>query len=137
MIESKEHTTIEIGSSRSFGLVFAGVFAVIGLWPLLSASPPRIWAMAIAAAFLLVAMVAPNLLKGLNRLWFRFGMLLGRIVNPIVMFLIYVISMVPIGLILRLTGKDLLRLKLHKDQTSYWIAREPAGPEPDSLKNQF
>lgn len=137
MIESQEHSTVTVGSNRSFGLVFTAVFAVIGLWPILSSSPVRVWALAIAASFLVVSILTPGWLRGLNQLWFKFGILLGRIINPIVMFLIYVVSILPIGLILRLLKKDLLRLKLEPDQPSYWIERSPAGPEPESLKNQF
>jgi len=136
-IETQGHTTIEIGSSRSFGLVFATVFALIGLVPLFNGDPVRTWALIIAGIFLVIAFVAPKVLMPLNILWFKLGLLLGRIVNPVVMFLIYIIAILPTGLILRLFGKDLLLLKFDKSKKSYWIVREPPGPEPDSLEEQF
>ncbi len=136
-IEKVQHSKIEPGSNRSFGLVFFVVFIVIGLFPLLSQEPVRIWAIAVSAAFILLAFIAPSSLRHLNILWFKFGMLLSRIVNPIVMLLIYVLTIVPTGLIMRLLGKDLLDLKLDQSQTSYWITRQPPGPSPESLEEQF
>ena len=137
MIENREHSDIELGSNRSFGFVFAVVFGLIGLYPLINDAAPRWWALGCAGVMLLITLVKPNLLAPLNRLWFKFGMLLAKIINPIVMFLIYVTTMVPIGLLLRLSGKDLLSLKLDSDENSYWIERAPPGPEPDSLTEQF
>jgi len=136
-IEVKEHSSVEIGSSRSFGFVFAIVFAMIGFAPLISGNPLRIWSLAVAGVFLVIALIAPQILKPLNIIWFKFGMLLGSIINPVVMLLIYCITIVPIGLILRLVGKDLLLLKFNPSQKSYWISREPPGPEPESLEDQF
>lgn len=136
-IDTQEHSSIEVGSSRSFGLVFATVFALIGLLPLVSDGPVRLWSLLIASIFLLTAIIVPHILQPLNLLWFKFGLLLGRIINPVVMFLIYVIAILPIGLILRLFGKDLLLRKFNSSQPSYWIVREPAGPEPKSLEEQF
>lgn len=136
-IDTKEYSSVEVGSSRSFGLVFAAAFSLIGLLPLINHGSVRWWSLIISAVFLLVAMVAPNLLRPLNLLWFKFGLLLGRIVNPVVMLLIYVIAILPTGLILRLFGKDLLLRKFNKSQASYWIIREPPGPEPKSLEEQF
>ncbi|MBX3707344.1 MAG: hypothetical protein KF911_12005 [Pseudomonadales bacterium] len=132
-----EYTKVEVGSSRSFGFVFAAVFLIIALFPLWKGGDVRIWAAAIAAGFAFVALLFPRILQPLNVLWFKFGMLLGRIVNPIVMLIIYVVTMVPIGLIMRGLGKDLLRMKLEPASQSYWIHREPPGPAPESMKDQF
>lgn len=129
------HHTEKVGSERSFGLVFAVVFGVIGLWPLIGGHPVRIWSLAIAAVFLVLAFARPAVLRPLNLLWFRFGLLLGRIVSPIVMALIFYVAVVPTGLIMKLLGKDILRLRFDPDAGTYWIAREN-GPET-SMKNQF
>jgi hypothetical protein len=135
--EHHGHSKIEVGSTRSFGIVFFVVFTLIGLYPLSSGAPVRTWSLGVASVFLFFSFFFSNVLQPLNVLWFRFGMLLARIVNPVVMFFIYVITIVPFGLGARLFGKDLLRLKLDPKQPSYWVAREPPGPEPKSLENQF
>lgn len=135
--DRQEYSKIEVGSSRSFAVVFAVVFAIIGAYPLLRGGDPRLWALAIAGAFVVVGVVYPKALQPLNVLWFKFGMLLGRIINPLVMLIIYVVTVVPIGIILRLVGKDLLSLKIDDSTSSYWIVRAPPGPEPKSLEDQF
>jgi len=98
---------------------------------------PRSWASAVAAGFALVALLAPRLLRPLNQAWFRFGMLLHRVVSPLVMGLLFFVTVTPIGLLMRLTGKDPLRLRFDPAADSYWIDREPPGPPPDSMRNQF
>ena len=135
--ENTSYSKIAVGSPRSFGLVFFVVFALIGLYPLLGGSAIRIWAMVIGAVFLFFALFFSSFLQPLNVLWFRFGMVLARIVNPIVMLVIYVATILPFGIGAQLLGKDLLRLKLDPEKDSYWIKREPPGPEPKSLENQF
>ena len=137
MIENQEHSEVELGSDRSFGIVFFVVFLLIGLYPLINQAGVRIWSLSIAGVFLLIALVMPKLLSPLNRIWLKFGLLLAKIVNPIVMFLIYVTTIVPIGLLLRLFGKDLLLQKVDSQAKSYWIERTPAGPTPESLNEQF
>ena len=137
MIENQEHSEVELGSDRSFGIVFLVVFLLIGLYPLINQAGVRIWSLSIAGVFLLIALVMPKLLSPLNRIWLKFGLLLAKIVNPIVMFLIYVTTIVPIGLLLRLFGKDLLLQKVDSQAKSYWIERTPAGPTPESLNEQF
>ncbi|HSM42671.1 MAG TPA: SxtJ family membrane protein [Afifellaceae bacterium] len=134
-MEFDRHHSEMIGSERNFGLVFATVFGVIGLWPLIGGNPVRIWSLAIAAVFLVLAFALPAVLRPLNLLWFRFGLLLGRIVAPIVMALIFYVAVTPTALIMRLLGKDLLRLRFDRDAATCWIAREKA-PET-SMKNQF
>jgi hypothetical protein len=128
---------VEGSSDRSFGVVFAVVFALIAGWPLLSGEGPRWWALAVAAVFALVAMVKPALLAGLNRQWMKLGILLGRIVSPIALGLLFYCVITPIGVALRLAGKDPLRLKFDRGAESYWIRRVPPGPPPDSMTNQF
>jgi predicted membrane metal-binding protein len=125
------------GSERGFAVVFAVVFALVGLWPLLSGGPVRAWALLIAAAFLLAGFAAPGILAPLNRLWFRFGMALGRIVSPVVMGVIFFGTVMPTGLLMRLFRKDLLRLRFDPAAESYWIPRDPPGPSAESLKQQF
>ena len=128
---------IKVGSERAFGLVFAGVFVLIGLAPLLGETPVRIWALAVAGVFLAAALIAPNILRPLNLIWFKFGLLLHKIVNPVIMGLLFIVTIVPIALIFRLIGKDPLDRKLDPETASYWIRRDPPGPTPDSIKNQY
>lgn len=135
--ELQQHAQVEVGSNRSFGLVFFVVFLLIGLYPMIDGADVRPWSLIVAGAFLFFAFFFSNVLRPLNVLWFRFGMLLAKIVNPVVMLIIYALTIVPFGVGSRLLGKDLLRIKLDKEQESYWIEREPPGPKPESLKNQF
>ena len=128
---------IQGSSNRSFGIVFAVVFAVIGLLPLVSGRGVRPWALVVGAAFLLIALVLPSILAPLNRLWLRFGLLLHRIVSPLVLGIMFFVVITPMGLLMRALGKDLLRLKFDKGSSSYWIERTPPGPPPESLKDQF
>jgi hypothetical protein len=125
------------GSDKSFGIVFAVVFLIVSLLPLLHGGSPRLWALALAAAFLIVALTRPGLLAPLNRLWTKFGLLLHKVVNPLVMGLLFFATVTPIGLLMRLFGKDPLRLKIDRQAESYWIDRVPPGPSPESIKNQF
>ncbi len=124
----------ETGSDRSFGLIWAAVFLLIGLWPLLADQQPGLWALIIAALFTAVALFNAKLLHPLNRLWQRFGLLLGSIITPVIMALLFFLVVTPTGLIMRARKKDLLRLKIEPDRDSYWIARETP---PGSMKNQF
>ena len=124
-------------SDRTFGLVFAVLFAVIGLWPLLGGDAVRIWSLGLAVAFLARALVAPGLLAPLNRLWMRFGLLLHKVVSPLVLGLMFYATVTPIGLIMRLLGKDPLGRGFDPAAKSYWIERDPPGPAPETMKNQF
>ena len=134
MSEVTNHTQTEKSSEKSFGIVFAIVFLVIALYPLTNFSPINIWSLSVSALFLLFAFLMPRVLILPNKIWFKFGMLLGSIIAPIVMALVYFITVLPTGFIMHLLGKDLLKQKLDKSAKSYWIERtEPIG----SMKNQF
>ncbi len=124
-------------SDRGFGLVFAVVFAIIGLWPLMGDGPIRIWACVAAAAFLAVAVTRPRILAPLNRLWTRIGLFLHRVASFVVLGLLFYLMITPIGVARRMLGRDPLRLRLEPGTRSYWIERQPPGPKPDSIKYQF
>ena len=128
---------VEGSSDRAFGLVFTGVFFVIAVWPLFHGEALRWWASGLAAVFALAALVKPALLAGLNRLWIKLGVLLGKVVSPIALGILFYGVFTPLGVLIRLTGKDPLRLKFDPDADSYWIPRKPPGPPPDSMTNQF
>lgn len=136
--EEFSHKTETKGSSdRSFGLVFAAFFTLVALAPLRHGGSIRLWAVVLAALFLAVSIVRASLLSPLNRLWLKLGLLLGKIVNPIVMGLVFFVVVVPTALLFRLQGKDKLRLKADRSAKSYWIVRTPPGPSPESMANQF
>lgn len=124
-------------SDRSFGFVFTIVFALVGLWPLLQGHEPRLWALALAALFLVAAWLRPVLLAPLNRIWYRFGMLLHAIVSPVALGVIFFVGIVPIGLIMRALGRRPLNLAFDRDAQSYWVKREPPGPEGKSMSDPF
>lgn len=137
-IDGASHArAVEMGSDRSFGLVFAAVFAIVALLPLKDGGEPRLWAGAIAAAFLVAAFVFPKALKPLNKLWFLIGMALHHVVTPLVMGLLFFVTVTPIALVMRVMGKDPLRLNRDGKAASYWINRTPPGPAPDSMRRQF
>jgi hypothetical protein len=136
--ESFHREEVAHGSSdRSFGFVFAIVFFVIGLFPWLFGGAVRAWSLLVGGGFLLIALAAPRLLAPLNRLWTRFGLLLHRIVSPVVLGIMFFLVITPIGVIMRAVGKDPLRLGRDEQARSYWIERRPPGPKPDTLNNQF
>ncbi len=127
----------EIGSERSFGIVFGGVFLVLGLYPLLRGASPALWLLGLSAAMFVVAFAAPGLLRHPNRWWFRFGLLLAAIVSPVAISVVYFLTVVPVGLLMRAFGKDPLALRFDRDARSYWVERRPPGPKPETLRNQF
>jgi len=127
---------VKSSSNRSFGIVFAIVFAIVAVWPLFSGGALRWWAAAVSGALLAVAFLAPGVLAAPNRWWLRFGLLLNRIVAPVALGILYYGVVTPTGLLMRALGKDNLRLRRGAD-VSYWIKREPPGPKPDSLDHQF
>src|SRR5262249_27099031 len=111
----------KIGSERSFGIVFAVVFLIIALVPLFSGRAATRWALQAAAAFAICAFVAPDVLAPLNRAWYKLGLLLSAVVSPIAIFLVYVLAVVPTGLVMRLLGKDPMRMRFERDAPSYWV----------------
>ncbi|MEW6589802.1 MAG: SxtJ family membrane protein [Pseudomonadota bacterium] len=129
--------TVKTSSDRFFGLLFFVVFLLIALWPLLKGKPVYPIPLGIALAFLAAALVVPKWLAPLNRLWMKFGELLHRIVSPVILGIMFFGVITPVGWLMRLAGKDLLRTKFDRDADSYWIRREPPGPESSSMKRQF
>lgn len=127
----------EGSSDRGFGLVFAAVFGLIALAPLRHGGSVRLGVLAIAAAFVIVALMVPRALSPLNRLWLRFGLLLHKVVSPVVMALLFFAVVTPAALIIRWIGRDPLRLTFEPTADSYWIERRPPGPAPDTMRNQF
>ncbi|HTP89837.1 MAG TPA: SxtJ family membrane protein [Bryobacteraceae bacterium] len=125
------------GSDRQFGFVLGTLLAALGLWPLLRHRPMRLTVLAVGAALALIGLIAPILLRPLNRAWTALGLLLGRVVNPVAMAVLFYLLFTPLGLLLRLFGKDLLRLRGDKTASSYWIERQPPGPPPGTMVNQF
>ena len=133
---TEDHPTTG-GSDRSFGVVVTVVLTVVGVVPLLNGEPLRWWSLAVAGVMLVVTLVRAELLAPFNRVWFRFGLFLHRVVNPVIMAVIYFAVVTPTGLIMRAVGKDPLRLRRDPNAESYWIHRTPPGPEPESMTNQF
>ena len=125
---------IKRGSARGFGIVFTVVFVIVALWPVVFGSGGiRWWAMAIAGTFLGISLIRPSLLEPLNRLWFLFGILLSKIINPLVMTLIFVLTVIPTGIIMRLLGKRPLQLKAGSAQTTW----HQTGDKEHTFDNQF
>jgi Saxitoxin biosynthesis operon protein SxtJ len=133
----QELTGAEIGSDRSFCFVFTGVFLVVGLWPLLRGGPFRTWALIAAAIFLLIGLVAPKAVHGLNVAWMKLALLIAKVTNPIVTALLFFLVFTPFALFFRVIGRDALRLRKDAAAASYWIPREPPGPDPATMPNQY
>jgi len=128
---------IKVSSDRSFGMVFTFVFLVVGIWQISVGKPLGWFFFASAIPFFIVAITFPSLLSPLNRAWFKFGLLLGQIVNPVILGLVFFLVVTPIGISRRLLGKDSLHLKPKPNLKSYWIDRNPAGPKLGSMTKQF
>tara|TARA_Y100000591_G_C21664480_1_gene609568 strand:+ start:201 stop:587 length:387 start_codon:yes stop_codon:yes gene_type:complete len=126
-------TEINRSSNRSFGLVFFIVFILIGIYPILHQESLRIWSIIIAVLFLILGLFNSKILTPLNRIWFKFGIVLGKIVSPVIMGIIFFLVVTPIGLIMKILGKDLLNLKFNKNK-SYWIKKNDLKSK---MKNQF
>jgi len=125
---------IKIGSNRSFGIIFFVIFLLVSLYPLINDESIRYWSLIISMIFLVLGLFNSNLLSPLNKIWFRFGILLGKLISPFIMGVIFFLVVTPIGLIMKIIKKDLLNLKLRKDKETYWIEKT----EPKSkMKNQF
>ena len=125
---------IKISSNRSFGLLFFVVFLIVSLWPLTHEGSIRIWSVIISAVFLILGLINSKLLAPLNLFWFKLGMILGAIISPIVMGIVFFIVVTPIGFILRIMGKDLLNKKYDKEKETYWIKRNASV---GTMKRQF
>ena len=121
-------------SNRSFGLLFFLVFLILGLWPLKNSLDPNLYLISISAVFLILGLTNSKILSPLNKLWIKFGEILGMIIAPLVMALVYFIVLTPVSLIVRIFGKDLLGLKFLKEKDSYWINRKKKRL---SMKKQF
>ena len=134
MFENISHYKIKAGTERGFGLIFATVFVIIGLYPVLQSQDIRLWAFIIALIFLFFGIFLPKALIVPNKLWFKFGILLGAIVSPIIMGIIFFLAVTPTGIIMRLLGKDILNQKIKKTIKSYWIKKIKTV---SSMKNQF
>ena len=128
-----KNTEIKIGSNKSFGIVFFIVFLLVALYPLINNGDLRIWSFIIAISFLILGLINSKVLTPLNKLWFKFGLLLGKVISPLIMGIIFFLVVTPTALIMRIIGKDLLNLKFN-NKKSYWI--EKTGPK-SKMKNQF
>ena len=125
---------IKIGSNRSFGIIFFIIFLLVSLYPLTNDESIRYWSLIISMIFLVLGLFNSNLLSPLNKIWFRFGILLGKLISPFIMGVIFFLVVTPIGLIMKIIKKDLLNLRFRKDKETYWIEKT----EPKSkMKNQF
>ena len=123
---------IKLPSNRNFGIVFFIVFLLIALWPLLNGNEFRLWSLLLSFIFLLLGVINSKFLTPLNKIWFRFGIFLGNFISPIVMGFVFFLVVTPTGLIMKLFGKDILRLK--KNKITYWINKDR---DDSSMKNQF
>ncbi len=124
---------IKVSSNRSFGIVFFIFFLIIAIYPLIGKGEVRLWSLIISLIFLVLGLSKSKILSPLNKLWFKFGIILGKIVSPLVMGIIFFLVVTPVGIFMRLLRKDLLNLKFNK-RNSYWI--EKTGPK-SKMKNQF
>jgi len=124
---------IKISSNRSFGIVFFIFFLIVSLYPLINNDSLRVWSLIISLAFLILALTNSKILTPLNKIWFKIGIILGKIVSPFIMGIVFFLVVTPTGLIKKLFGKYLLNLK-YDNKNSYWI--EKVGPK-SKMKNQF
>ena len=124
---------IKINSNRSFGVVFFIVFLFIGIYPLSNEGEIKIWSLAISIIFLILGLINSKILSPLNKLWFKFGIILGKLISPLVMGIVFFLIVTPIGLFMRVIGKDVLNLK-YNDKETYWINKQG---KKSKMKNQF
>jgi Saxitoxin biosynthesis operon protein SxtJ len=138
MLEELRRDPHEEGSSnRAFGLIFAAIFLLISVGPLVAGGYVRTWSLVVAGIFAVVSLIVPVLLAPLNRLWMRFAQLLHKIVSPIVLGIMFFLVITPMGLVMRLLGKDPLRLEWDASARTYWVERTPPGPAPETFVDQF
>lgn len=136
-LDRKQSLEAKIGSERSFGILFAVVFALIGAFPLLRGSPPYWWVLLLAGILALLAWRRSSAYRRANRAWFKLGLLLAAVVSPLAIAFVYATTIVPTAVLMRLLGKDPLRLRLDPSARSYWIERSPPGPDPKGMPRQF
>ncbi len=125
---------VKIKDLQTFAYIWAGIFTVIGLYPLLDGADIRIWSIAIAIVFIAIVLIKPTILTGFYKVWIKIGDFIGGIISKIIMFILYFGLFTPISIFLKILGKDLLNKKVDKSPESYWIEREK---QPESMKNQF
>ena len=128
---------VKMGSNKSFGYVFAAFFTIIGIWPLFYRGYPNYIFLVLAFLLLIITIFFSKYLSPFNKFWFKLGLLLSKIVSPIILGLLYFFTFLPTGLLMRIMGIDSLRLKKKSDAISYWVYRDPPGPSSKSLKNQY
>ncbi len=128
-----KNNDIKIGSNKSFGVVFFIVFLIIALYPMLKGQDLRLWSLIISLIFLILGIVNSTVLTPLNKIWFKFGILLGNIISPIVMAIVFFVVVTPTGIIMKILRKDLIGLKKNNKNT-YWIEKKA---KMTSMKNQF
>lgn len=135
-VQSREEV-VKGSTNRNFGTVFAVFFGLIAAYGIYKSTSH--WPYWLTAAILMagITIVAPGLLTWPNRMWGKLGLLMSKVISPIVMGLLFYVIITPIGVFMRLIGKDLLSLKWHPEAKSYWIERDPPGPAAESLRNQF
>lgn len=133
----KSYWKTTISSERNFGIIFAIVFGLVAFGPLYHGGNIRYWAIVVSFATVVCAFTAPWLLRPLNKLWFKIGLLLHHIVNPVVMSILFYGAVVPMALLLRVMKKDILRLKMDNSATTYWIHRADSAPTPGNMTKQF
>lgn len=129
--------TVKVSSERGFGVVFAVFCTIVGALSIWHGGHHWGYWFGAAAVFAVLAFVAPKVLSPLNKLWAKFGLLLHMIMSPLILGIIFYVFIMPIGILMRMTGKDPLRRTYEPDAKSYWIVREPPGPAPETFKNQF
>lgn len=137
-MDFQSHDTTPIASSdRAFGLVMAAFFVFVGLWPIYPGGQLRLWALAVAAIFFAAALVVPHRLAVMNRLWMRLGTVLHGLITPIALGIVFFFVVLPVGLLMRVSGNRPLALDFDQAAKSYWTPREPPGPDPQTLSDQF
>ncbi len=129
--------TLKTSTDRSFGFVFFVFFTLVGFIIFIKTEHFKIWPFIIAIIFILLAVFSPNFLSPMNRMWTRVGLILHKIISPVIMAIMYYGIITPTGLIMKIIGNDLLKLKFDKSTDSYWIERKPPGLDPDTFHNQF
>tara|TARA_B100000700_G_scaffold18840_1_gene18514 strand:+ start:107 stop:496 length:390 start_codon:yes stop_codon:yes gene_type:complete len=128
-----KNNDIKIGSNKSFGIVFFIVFLIIALYPMLKGQDLRLWSLIISFIFLILGMINSSILSPLNKIWFKFGILLGNIISPIVMAIVFFGVVLPTGIVMKILRKDLIGLK-NNNKNTYWIEKKS---QMTSMKNQF